>query len=79
MVYTDLKFGAHIGYKGKFREPTKSNNAPSAFVFGDRVSDSIFEWLQAGFAAGPFEYEEIPEDVNISGLMVKLNQQVKLA
>ena len=72
VVYSDLKFGAHIGCKGKFREPTKSTNAPSAFEFGDRVSDSICEWLKAGYAAGPFEYEEIPENAKISGLMVKL-------
>ena len=28
--------------------------------------------LTAGYAAGPFEYEEIPELAKISGLMVKL-------
>ena len=72
IVYSDLKYGAKIGCSGKFREPTRSNNAPSAFEFGDRVSDSICEWLKAGYAAGPFELEEIPDDAKISGLMVKL-------
>ena len=62
IVYSDLKYGAKIGCSGKFREPTRSNNAPSAFEFGDRVSDSICEWLKAGYAAGPFELEEIPDD-----------------
>ena len=57
IVYSDLKFGAKIGCKGKFRNPTKSNNAPSAFEFGDRVSDSICEWLKAGYASGPFEFD----------------------
>ena len=65
VVYSDLKFGAQIGCKGKFREPSKSNNAPSAFEFGDRVSDSICEWLKAGYAAGPFECKEIPDNANI--------------
>jgi hypothetical protein len=58
-VYSDLKFGAKIGCKGKFRNPTKSNNAPSAFEFGDRVSYSIYEWLKAGYASGPFEPFEL--------------------
>ena len=71
-MYSDLKFGAHIGCKGRYREPTKFKNAPSAFEYGDRVSDSICEWLKAGYAAGPFELEEIPENAKISGLMVKL-------
>ena len=72
IVYSDLKYGARIGCTGKFRDPTKSTNAPSAFEFGDRVSDSICEWLNAGYAAGPFELEEIPDNAKISGLMVKL-------
>ena len=72
VVYSDLKYGAHIGCKGHYREPTISKNAPSAFEYGDRVSDSICEWLQAGYAAGPFEFDEIPENAKISGLMVKL-------
>ena len=72
VVYSDLKYGARIGCTGKFRDPTKSTNAPSAFEFGDRVSDSICEWLNAGYAAGPFELEEIPDNAKISGLMVKL-------
>ena len=72
IVYSDLKFGAKIGCKGKFRNPTKSNNAPSAFEFGDRVSDSICEWLEAGYASGPFELDELPRNAKISGLMVKL-------
>ena len=72
IVYSDLKFGAKIGCKGKFRNPTKSNNAPSAFEFGDRVSYSIYEWLKAGYASGPFELDELPKNAKISGLMVKL-------
>ena len=72
IVYSDLKYGAKIGCSGKFREPTRSNNAPSAFEFGDRFSDSICEWLKAGYATGPFELKEIPDDAKISGLMVKL-------
>ena len=74
VVYSDLKFGAKIGCQGEFRKPSKSNNAPSAFEFGERVSDSICEWLKAGYAAGPFEFDEIPTDAKISGLMVKLNR-----
>ena len=59
IVYSDLKYGAHIGCKGRYRDPTKSKNAPSAFEYGDRVSDSICEWLKARYSAGPFEFEEM--------------------
>ena len=72
VVYSDLKFGAKIGCQGEFKKPSKSNNAPSAFEYVDRVSDSICEWLKAGYAAGPFEFDEIPTEANISGLMVKI-------
>ena len=77
IIYSDLKFGATIGCKGKYRKPTKSTNAQSSFEFGDRVSDSICEWIKAGYAAGPYELEEIPSDAKISGLMVKLKPNGK--
>ena len=77
IIYSDLKHGAKLGCKGKFREPTKSSNTPSSFEYGDRVSDSICEWIKAGFAAGPYEYDEIPNDANISGLKVKLKPNGK--
>lgn len=77
VVYSDLKFGARIGCQGEFRNPSKSTNAPSAFEFGERVSDSICEWLKAGYAAGPFELDEIPTEAKISRLMVKLKPNWK--
>jgi hypothetical protein len=42
------------------------------YEFGDRVSDSICEWINAGYAAGPYEIDKVPNDAKISGLMVKL-------
>ena len=77
MIYSDLKYGAKLGCKGRFREPTKSSNAPSSFEYGERVSDSICEWIKAGYAAGPYELDEIPDDAKISGLMVKLKPNGK--
>ena len=77
VVYSDLKYGAHIGCKGHYREPTISKNAPSAFEYGDRVSDSICEWLQAGYAAGPFEFDEIPENATQANRESKADSQPK--
>ena len=77
MIYSDLKYGAKLGCKGRFREPTKSSNAPSSFEYGERVSDSICEWIKAGYAAGPYELDEIPDDAKISGLMVKFKPNGK--
>jgi hypothetical protein len=36
------------------------------------VSDSICEWIKTGYAAGPFEFDEIPDDAKISGLTVNV-------
>ena len=30
--------------------------------------DSICEWINAGYAAGPYEFEEIPKDAKIKGI-----------
>ena len=77
LIYSDLKNGAKVGCKSEFRKPTRSSNAPSSFEYEDRVSDSICEWISAGYAAGPYEFEEIPKDAKISGLMVKLKPNGK--
>ena len=52
IIYSDLKYGAKLGCKGKFREPTKSSNAPTSFEYVDRVSDSICERLKQDMQLG---------------------------
>ena len=46
IIYIDLKYGAKLGCKGKFREPTKSSNVLSSFEYGERVSDSMCESIK---------------------------------
>lgn len=69
--YRDLTEGATIGCEGIFRGKSKSTNAQSAFLHGEKVSDSIAEWIDEGFAYGPVDPSEIPEDCKITGIMTK--------
>ena len=72
-VVERLNNNARIGCHGRGRLPTFSGNAKSAFEFGDRVADSLAEWIKAGIMVGPLDEEEIPwEDITVSGIMVRL-------
>ena len=70
-VINDIESGCDIGCQGPAREPTKSSNAPSAFQFAEQITDSIADWLEAGFAAGPFTADQVPPDAKISGIMCR--------
>jgi len=48
-----------------------SNNSPSAFQFGEQITDAIADWITEGFAAGPFTREEVPLGAKISGIMCR--------
>ena len=49
-IRNDLKGGAEIGCKGKFRNLSKATNAPSAYENGAQVTNAICNWLSKGFA-----------------------------
>ncbi len=51
-VCKDLSEGANIGCTGQHRQATFSGNAPSAYEFAEQVTDSVADWILAGFAAG---------------------------
>jgi len=70
-VLHDLEFGCDIGCRGNARNASRSGNAPSAFKFGEQISDAVADWLDAGFAAGPFTAEQVPPDAKVSGIMCR--------
>ena len=70
-VCRDLTDGADIGCKGKARLPTYSSNAPSAYDFPREITDSIADWLEAGFAAGPFDPADRPTNAKVNGIMCR--------
>ena len=51
----DLVSGAKLGCRGDARLPIKATNAPNAFEDGEKVSDTICDWIQKGFAYGPVD------------------------
>ena len=72
-VVNDIKFGARLGVAHSYRVESHSTNAPSAYDFGDRVSDSLCKMMQEGYIMGPFDEDDIPFEANrFSGLMAKL-------
>ena len=72
-VVNDIKFGARLGVADSYRVQSSSTNAPSAYEFGERVSDSLCKMMREGYIMGPFEENNKPFEINrFSGLMVKL-------
>ena len=70
-IYLDVKLGAEIGCKGKYRNPSQASNAASAIENGDRVSDAIAEWVAKKFAYGPVPPSEVPPTAKFAGLMTR--------
>jgi len=70
-VCNDLTNGADIGCKDPFRAASTSSNAPSAFDFGPEVTDAVADWIEQGFAAGPFHPRDRPANAKVSGIMCR--------
>jgi hypothetical protein len=70
-VCADLRSGADIGCTGEFRGPTCSGNAPSAYQYPHEVTEAIAEWVEKGFAKGPFPANERPKGVKINDIMCR--------
>lgn len=70
-VLKDLREGANIGCRGRFREQSFSDNAPSAFEFAAEITDSVCDWIEQGFAAGPFNPADRPAGVKVNGMMCR--------
>lgn len=71
-VLNDLRYGASLGCKGKFREASTSTNAPSSLEFGRETTDAIAAWVKSGFVYGPVDKSEVPAGAKVNGIMCKL-------
>ena len=74
-IANDVKFGCDLGTRGEYLCPSTSTNAPSAFQYGDRVTDSIVEGIKNKIMIGPMEEGDIPfkeEGIKVNGIMVRL-------
>ena len=68
-----LRSGAEIGCNGRGRLQTIGSNANSAYIYGDRVCDTLAEMIKDGIMVGPLDEEEIPwNDITVSPIMVRL-------
>ena len=77
-VVERLDNGANVGCTGRGRLPTVTPNAKSAYMYGDRVADSLAEWIRDGILIGPLDDEEVPfEDITISSILVRLKPNGK--
>ena len=74
-IVRDLRQGCDLGTRGEYLCPSVSTNAPSAYEYGDRVTDAIVDGVKKGIIMGPMKVEEIPfkeEGIKINGIMVRL-------
>ena len=77
-VLDRLEHGADIGCSGRGRLATTTPNAKSAYLYGDRVADSLAEWINDGIVVGPLDEEEIPfHDITTSSILVRLKPNGK--
>ena len=76
-----LEDGADLGCKGSARLPTRQRNAESCYEFGERVLDSLEDWLQQGIAAGPLTKKEVKHhlgpDYTVNPISVRLKPNGK--
>ena len=77
-IAEDLRRGCDIGTRGEFLCPSYSSNAPSAYEYGNRVTDCIVQGIKDGIMIGPMDKKDIPfpkdVGVKINGIMVKLKE-----
>ena len=77
-IVRDLRHGCDLGTRGEFLCPSTSTNAPSAFQYGDRVTDQIVDGIKSRIMIGPMTKGQIPFDsVKVNGIMVKLKDDGK--
>jgi hypothetical protein len=72
---TNLRYGAHIGFKGK-RAPRFSKNLPTALAQPDIISSNLAHEISLGRVAGPFDNPPFPNfQVSPIGLVPKSTRQ----
>jgi hypothetical protein len=74
-ICDDLTVGCDLGTRGEFLCPSVSTNAPSAYQYGDRVTDSVADGVKQGIMMGPLREDQIPfkeEGIKENGIMVTI-------
>ena len=66
-----IKFGADIGCTGDYRLASTARNSKSALEEGNKVTDSICDWIHKGFAYGPLEKSDLPKNAKINSIMTR--------
>ena len=77
-----LELGANLGCRGKARLQTVEKNSPTAYEYGDRLTDSLQSWLAEDLAAGPLTREEVEQTfdwklVTVNPMAVRLKPNGK--
>ena len=70
-ILNDVKYGAVIGCRGHFRDPSFSSNAPSAYEDGEKVTDAIASWAVSNFVYGLMDIMEVLPNAKFSGIMTR--------
>jgi len=70
-VISNIKNGADIGCRGKFREASRSKNSSDAGKSGQQVSDAAASWIKKGFVRGPVDRGRVPKEAKINGIMCR--------
>ena len=72
-ISRDLRVGCDLGTRGEYLCPSTATNAPTAYQYGDRVTDQIVDGIRKKIMIGPMSESEIPfESIKVNGIMVKL-------
>ena len=76
-----LEEGVELGCVGDARLQTISANHPSAFEYGERITDALRGWVEDGICAGPYTREELDalgfKDITINSMQVRLKPNGK--
>lgn len=77
-IARDVTYGCDLGTRGVNLCPSTSSNAPSAYKYGERVTDSIATGIKKGIMMGPMTKDEIPFSpdlgVKVNGIMANVRE-----
>lgn len=81
-VRQTLTNGANLGCEGNARLGTKGRNSKTVNEYGDRLADSLQQWLVDNLACGPLTKEEVEthwetEEITVNPMSVRLKPNGK--
>ena len=69
-IVRTLTLGADLGCKGSARLGTVGRNSKSVNQYGERLVDSLQQWLEDDLACGPLTKEEVEEHWDLASITV---------